>query len=65
MSVKLATQKQLRQYKVSNVIASARIEDVTLSEQFQKNLVDYVCGKKSIEEMLKEAKKRYATNPVK
>jgi hypothetical protein len=65
MSVKLATQKQLRQYNVSNVIASARIEGITLSEQFQKNLADYVCGKKSIAEMLKVAKKRYATNPVK
>ena len=65
MPVKLATRHQLRQYNVSNVIASARIEGIALSEQFQKNMTDYVYGKKSIAELLKETKQRYATNPIK
>jgi hypothetical protein len=55
MLVKLAKQ-QLRQYNVSNLIASARIEGISLSKQFQKNLADYVWGKKSIVQLIKETK---------
>jgi hypothetical protein len=36
MLVKLVTPHQLRQYNVSNAIASARIEDIALTSQFQK-----------------------------
>lgn len=65
MSTKFATQSQARQYNFSNVLASARIESIIPTKQLEQNLTDYVADKKSIAEMLKEAKKRYATNPVK
>ncbi|CAM3727838.1 antitoxin VbhA family protein [Polynucleobacter arcticus] len=64
MPVKLATQQHFRQYIASNAMASARIEGITLTEQFQKSLADYVSDKKSIAELIKEAKQRYAINPV-
>jgi hypothetical protein len=65
MPIKLATQKQLRQYNTSNTMASARMEGIALTEQFQKNLTDYFAGKKSIAQLIEETKQRYATHPLK
>ena len=65
MPIKLATQQQLRQYYASNTMVSARIEGITLTEWFQKNLTDYVTGKKSIAQLIEETKQRYATHPLK
>jgi hypothetical protein len=65
MPIKLATQKQLSQYNASNTMTSARIEGIALTEQFQKNLTDYVAGKKSIAQLIEETKQRYATHPLK
>ncbi|MBU3563199.1 hypothetical protein M2128_002243 [Polynucleobacter sphagniphilus] len=65
MPAKLATTHQLRQYNVCNAIASARIEGVTLTEQFEQKLTSYIYGKKSIAELIKEARQSYAKNPIK
>ena len=65
MPIKLATQQQLRQYYASNTMVSARIEGITLTEWFQKNLTDYVTGKKSIAQLIEETKQSYAKNPPK
>ena len=46
-------------------MTSARIEGIALTEQFQKNLTDYVAGKKSIAQLIEETKQRYATHPLK
>ena len=64
MPVKFVVPRQLRQYNVSNAKASARIEGIALTSQFQKNLTDYVAGKKSIVQLLKEAKQCYAINSI-
>lgn len=65
MPIKLATQQQLRQYYASNTMVSARIKGITLTEWFQKNLTDYVTGKKSIAQLIEETKQSYAKNPPK
>lgn len=65
MPAKLATTHQLRQYNVCNAIASARIEGVTLTEQFEQKLTSYIYRKKSIAELIKEARQSYAKNPIK
>jgi hypothetical protein len=65
MPSKLATTHQLRQYNVCNAIASARIEGITLTEQFEQKLTSYIYGKKSIAELIKEARQSYAKNPIK
>ena len=65
MPAKLATTHQLRKYNVCNAIASARIEGVTLTEQFEQKLTSYIYGKKSIAELIKEARQSYAKNPIK
>ena len=59
MNVKPSSESQVRQYNVSNALASARIEGVIPTMQLEKNLADYVLGKKSIAELLEETKQRF------
>ena len=47
MLTKSSTVSQVRQYNVSNALASARIEGVVPTKQLEKNLADYVLGKKT------------------
>jgi len=61
MLTKSSSESQVRQYNVSNALASARIEGVIPTKQLEKNLADYVSGKKSIAELLEETKQRYVT----
>ena len=61
MKTKPSIESQVRQYNVSNALASARIEGVVPTMQLEKNLADYVSGKKSIAELLEETKQRYVT----
>lgn len=61
MLIKFSTQSQLRQYNVSNAVASARIEGIIPTKQLEQNLTDYVAGKKSIAQLLEETKQRYVT----
>jgi len=61
MPTKSSSESQVRQYNVSNALASARIEGVIPTKQLEKNLADYVSGKKSIAELLEETKQRYVT----
>ncbi|QWE08157.1 antitoxin VbhA family protein [Polynucleobacter ibericus] len=61
MPIKLATQSQVRQYNVSNAVASARIEGVVPTKQLEQNLTDYISGKKSIAQLVEETKQRYVT----
>ena len=62
MPSKFANQSQVRQYNVSNAVASARIKGITPAKQLEQNLTDYVAGKKSIAQILEETKQRYAAN---
>lgn len=62
MQSKFSTQSQVRQYNVSNAVASARIEGITPTKQLKQNLTDYVTGNKSIGQILEETKQRYAAN---
>ncbi len=62
MPTKFSTQSQVRQYNVSNAVASARIEGITPTKQLEQNLTDYVTGNKSIAQILEETKQRYAAN---
>ena len=64
MPAKLVTTHQLRQYNVSNAIASARIEGITLATQFKQNLADYIDGKKSIAQLIEESKKNYIKSTI-
>lgn len=59
MLTKSSSESQVRQYNVSNALASARIEGVIPTMQLEKNLADYVSGKKSIAELLEETKQRF------
>ena len=61
MPSKFANQSQVRQYNVTNAVASARIEGITPSKQLEQNLTDYVAGKKSIAQILEETKQRYVS----
>jgi Antitoxin VbhA len=61
MPIKLATQSQVRQYNVSNAVASARIEGIVPTKQLEQNLSDYISGKKSIAQLVEETKQRYVT----
>ena len=61
MPMKFATQSQIRQYNVSNAVASARIEGIVPTKQLVQNLTDYVAGQKSIAQILEETKQRYVT----
>jgi hypothetical protein len=56
MPAKLAKTHQLRQHNVCNAIASARIEGITLTKQFEQKLTGYIYGKKSIAKLIKETK---------
>ena len=51
-----SNQSQVRKYNVSNAVASARIEGITLTKQLEQNLDDYVSGKKSIAQLVEETK---------
>ena len=59
MPTKFATQSQVRQYSVSNAVASARIEGIIPAKQLEQNLTDYVAGKKTIAQLIEETKQRY------
>jgi len=61
MLTKSSSESQVRQYNVSNALASARIEGVIPTKQLEKNLTDYVSGKKSITEQVEETKQRFFT----
>jgi len=61
MLTKSSSESQVRQYNVSNALASARIEGVIPTKQLEKNLADYVSGKKSITELIEETKQRFFT----
>ena len=61
MPSKFANQSQVRQYNVSNDVASARIEGITPTKRLEQSLTDYVAGKKSIAQILEETKQRYVT----
>ncbi len=50
-----------RQHNVANALASARIEGISLTKRLEKDLADYVTGKKSIAQLLDETKQRYVT----
>jgi hypothetical protein len=61
MPIKFVVPHHLRQYNVSNAVASARIEGVVPTKQLEQNLTDYVAGTKSIAQILEETKQRYVT----
>jgi len=61
MPSKFATQSQVRQFNVSNAVASARIEGIVPTKQLEQSLTDYVAGKKSIMQLVEETKLRYVT----
>ena len=61
MPIKFATQSHVRQYNVSNAVASARIEGIAPTKQLEQNLTDYISGKKSIAQLVEETKQRYVT----
>ena len=61
MSIKFATQSQVRQYSISNAVASARIEGIAPTKQLEQNLTDYISGKKSVAQLVEETKQRYVT----
>jgi len=50
---------QSRQFSVSNVAASARIEGLKLSKELEQNLHHYIVGKKSISQLLEQSKQLY------
>ena len=56
-NTKFSNQSQVRKYNVSNAVASARIEGITLTKQLEQNLDDYLSGKKSIAQLVEETKK--------
>jgi hypothetical protein len=56
---------QSRQFSVSNVAASARIEGLKLSKEFQQNLNNYIVGKKSIRQLIEQSKQRYISQRLK
>ena len=65
MSVKLAKQQTLRQYNVSNAVASARIEGIVPTGQLEQNLANYISGKKNIAQLIEETKQSYIKNSIK
>ena len=64
MSVKLAKQQTLRQYNVSNAVASARIEGIVPTGQLNQNLANYISGKKNIAQVIEETKQSYSMNSI-
>ena len=65
MSIKLAKQQTLRQYNVSNAVASARIEGIVPTGQLEQNLANYISGKKNISQLIEETKQSYIKNSIK
>ena len=65
MSVKLAKQQTLRQYNVSNAVASARIEGIVPTGQLNQNLANYISGKKNIAQLIEETKQSYSVSSIK
>jgi Antitoxin VbhA len=65
MPAKLAITHQLRQHKVCNAIASARIEGITFTKQLEQKLTGYIYGKKSIAKLIEETKQSYIKSSIK
>jgi hypothetical protein len=65
MPAKLATTNQLRQYNVCNPTASARIEGITLTKQFEEKLTGYVYGKKKYCSINRRTKQSYIKSSIK
>lgn len=61
MTTKPTLSSKARQHNVANALASARIEGISLTKRLEKDLSDYVTGKKSIAQLLEETKQRYVT----
>ena len=61
MATKPTPSSKARQHNVANALASARIEGISLTKRLEKDLADYVTGKKSIAQLLEETKQRYVT----
>ena len=61
MATKPTLSSKARQHNVGNALASARIEGISLTKRLEKDLSDYVTGKKSIAQLLEETKQRYVT----
>ena len=61
MATKPTLSSKARQHNVANALASARIEGISLTKRLEKDLADYVTGKKSIAQLLDETKQRYVT----
>ena len=61
MATKPTLTSKARQHNVANALASARIEGISLTKRLEKDLSDYVTGKKSIAQLLEETKQRYVT----
>jgi len=61
MATKPTLSSKARQHNVANALASARIEGISLTKRLEKDLADYVTGKKSIAQLLEETKQRYVT----
>jgi hypothetical protein len=61
MAIKPTLSSKARQHNVANALASARIEGISLTKRLEKDLADYVTGKKSIAQLLEETKQRYVT----
>ena len=61
MATKPTLSNKARQHNVANALASARIEGISLTKRLEKDLADYVTGKKSITQLLEETKQRYVT----
>ena len=61
MATKPTLSSKTRQHNVANALASARIEGISLTKRLEKDLSDYVTGKKSIAQLLEETKQRYVT----
>ena len=56
---------QSRKFSVSNAASSTRIEGLKLSKVLEKNLNDYIAGKKSISQLLEQTKQRYILQRLK
>lgn len=46
-------------YKVNQVIANLQIEDMNITEQAHKNLVELASGKKTTKQIIQEIQRRY------
>lgn len=64
MPFKFTTQSQARKYSVSYAVAPARIEGITPTKYLEQSLADYIYGKKSIAQLVKETKQRRAVNQI-